>query len=301
MKSRMYDRLCHRGVMPSVFKPLIDENMPCCVIDDVAKWYFEGMLKEESWWDETQDFPILVPPFNYMWMEFRTPKMVREIVQADDEEGSDFKHVGFLIEHYSVADVHQAPFGVKQLTFAAMSGRDTEYITRIHVFVESDQIQSDDGPVHMWTWVYPVAGDGMIRPDTGVTQGKGIFMGGSSTCTTIGPDELEAAQASFKSLSLIPMFALSFMWSPLVDVDKIKDHEPKKEKKNRHKAPRAAKNYFRLGIDKVVEFISREGKEAEVGQKQAFRDTKDHFRDPYVAMQQQKKEAESEEVQRPSD
>lgn len=58
--------------LPQDLWPIL-RTAPVFAGDNVARFYFEGTDKDH--W-KPQDFPIVTPPFESMWVEFRAPETI---------------------------------------------------------------------------------------------------------------------------------------------------------------------------------------------------------------------------------
>lgn len=279
MGDRLYDRIVHRGVLPEVVGRLFTPKTPVIVANNVAKWYFDGVIQREEWWDETDDFSNVVPPFDLLFVEAKVPPKISHVAAVDDPDAAHLDMVGFLFETYNLADIERAPFAPRDLLMAVHSGVDTMFVTRVHIFVEGPQFAGGD-PMHVWTWMYPFTRDGRINPDADMTKGKGILIGGPSAVSQMDKDAAVVARQSFHSLLFVGLLAINFAHSPLVEVAKLPYRDMTKINKKR--APKAAENYYKLEIDPLVKFLNETGKAQEVGHRQAFRACRDHFRQAYA-------------------
>jgi hypothetical protein len=91
-KFRLLDALIAQGGLK--VKDLAD--LPAIVIDNVAKYFYEGT--DQEYWEDAKDFPNLAPPFPEMWFEYSRPltTVSEETGVTRDSEGALLRF-GFLV------------------------------------------------------------------------------------------------------------------------------------------------------------------------------------------------------------
>lgn len=228
-------------------------DIPVLLIDNVAKYYYEGT--DQEFWSLDKDFPNVAPPYPQFWMEHRLP---RQIVSKTE----------------GVTDVSQwTPNGRVGLLFSALDPAEqkidgetpagTKWILWMELFVDyGSSMTGIQGP-HGATFVCVDA------------EGRVLAVPWMQSYAEPGLEKLMKSVMSW----LHPGFlAISFLHCKNV---KLEDHkvDAPLAKKWRAKHGFSPTPYHTLVIEPLKQILRKEGRSGEHGLAKALHICRGHFRD----------------------
>lgn len=237
-------------------------NTEVIVADNVCQYYFDQA--DKNWGDE--DFPVVSPPFELMWMEFARPRSAN--YPADWSS-----RFAFWIQSGEVPmDKSWEETTAKMLAdkFEFRCPQKPRWLTRMMLYMRrmqvspehpADNVINDEclGPVAMWMMALNEKGEIISRD-------KGYI------------DDSRAKHVDVARLAHCALLTLSLMNCKNVTT---KDNEPSAvaSRKWKRKTGEPLASFKTLDIEPMRKVLVREGGETQQGLKRAMHICRGHFRD----------------------
>lgn len=226
-------------------------NAQFVVIDNVADYFYTQRANEFL---TASDFPCVMLPFELCFMEFRFPKLGREVTGADE--------VGVLLTMEDPAKrkgVYPEVLGQPEVRYHLVGRYFVRALGSTKVILMADM-------------VLPVGSDGRI-----ITPASGKVHAATNLFTPVGDEEgRRNLQFIHQHVGFPVFFALSFMHCRNVRM-KEEVPPPKLSKSHQRKRGRPLLRYHILEIDHMKSVLEREGKASSGGLEKALHICRGHF------------------------
>lgn len=228
-----------------------DPEIPVLLIDNVAKYYFEGT--DQEYWALDKDFPNIAPPYPQFWMENRMPRQIvsKECGVTDIESWTPRGRIGML---FTAVDPAHAKY-------EGEPPAGTKWIMWMEMFIDYD-------------------GSGITGPQ-GATfvciDAEGRMLGTPFMQSYARP-EFQEVMKSCMTWFHPGFLAISFLHCKNVTLENHKVDAPLVKKwRARHGFNPAS--YHTLVIEPLKEILRREGRAGEHGLAKAMHICRGHFAD----------------------
>jgi hypothetical protein len=232
---------------------MISPDLPVICANNVAEYYYSG--NDQEYWDLTQHFPCLTPPFPAMWIEHRIPAMIRSKAKGDlrvDMPGCRAGVMMLSAKRDNVDVIGDMPDNV-------------EWIVACDVFID-----------------YGARGHGGIDGSPGTifiaVDKEGAIVGTPWSQTHCAPKHGEQLIQSLAGWLHPAFLAVCFMHCKNVTMDR-NEPPPKLAKKYREKHGFDPSVIHTLVIEPMRAVLRKEGRSGEVGAARALHICRGHFRD----------------------
>lgn len=250
-------------------------------ITAAANWFYED--NPQSIWNVREDFPATVPPFPYMWMEFKSPKkvnnnghitnisplaesvgcasVVREVAKEDwrkviEHDVIRQTLIGMATDNGMRVQGDSTSENTKR---ALLAGREARWIAFWNFFAASER----RGLARLPSIAAYIDPQGLIVPENYIIFGQ--------------QHVLQVVGASFGEVLSPFLFATSLMHAKNVSLEA--DPLPAAIAKRRAKEGKPAITFKVLQINPIRRQSDKERSEGETGAKRAMHIVRGHFKD----------------------
>lgn len=263
-------------------------DIPAIEISGAARWFLEE--SDKAYWDYSEDFPAVVPPFPIVWLEFVPPRTINEGGRMTDiprlldamgcmatslpvkaEHGQtviEQDAIGMLVGDAArsagiqVNPVDSSDESAKRITEALRAGHSAKWIVIFKLYIESRKEIKD-----LYTCAAYLDGDGRIIP------GLHRFMVGNSVAGQMASSLKKIGSEMFPFL-----FALSLMHAKNVSLEDAPSLAPALARK-REKRNRQVVQFKTLVVHPMRQAAKAETREGSSSAKQAMHLCRGHFKD----------------------
>jgi len=231
---------------------ILDDDLPVIKIDNVAEYFYSGT--DQEYWDLTQHFPNLAPPFELAWFEHKMPKVIKSSECGETKIGELMPHgrIGVLLMAGEAGNFKGE--GIPE---------GTRWGVALEMFIDYDDdtggIQAPHGTIFL------------------AIDAEGRLLHTPSMQTFCAPGQ-EEMMKSFISWANPTLLAISFMHCK--NVKTIDEQVPKPLAKKYHaKTGKWPVRYKTIEIRPLKEILRREGRSDSQGLQKALHICRGHFRD----------------------